>query len=93
MEIKEIEKFLEYDLNKRISDKDKTKRRMLCGTFKMKGSKKKFTGDEFMAYELTRSSALEVYECYIKYFNYTLRLDEKERIAISAEWKEEKNFF
>ena len=83
----EIEKFIEYNLNERIVDKNKENRRKISGTFKEKGSNELNENDIFMAYELMHSSALEVYRCYVEYFNYTIqRPGEKERIAVSAKW-------
>jgi len=86
-EIVEIEKFLMYTLNKRI--KNLKEKRLISGTFKEKGSNKEISGDEFMAYDLVGCSSLEVYECYIKYFNYTIqRPNEIERISVNAKWVE-----
>lgn len=82
----EVEKFLEYQLGKRITDRNKDKRRLLHGTFKEEGSDKVHTGDNFLAYELSHCSASQVYECYVFYYNHTLRHGEKVRVAISAEW-------
>ena len=85
IELVEIEKFLQYNLGKRI--KNKSQRRMLLGKFKEKGNQKVFDGDDFYAYELQGLSATEVYDCYLKYFNYTIQNpDEKERFVVSAEW-------
>lgn len=85
--IVEIEKFLQYNLNKYISNRNK--KRTIRGSFKEKGSNKIYRGDEFEAYELSGCSALEVYECYIAYYNYTIQNKfEKARIAVKAEWVE-----
>lgn len=82
----EIEKFLEYNLNKRINDRNANNRKLLNGSFKEEGSDKIFEGDNFLAYELSRCSAFEVYECYVAYYNYTITEFEKKRIAVKAEW-------
>jgi len=87
-EIYEIEKHIEYILNKRIENK--SEKHLIKGTYKEKGSNKLHTLDEFMAYKLISGDALESYECYISWFNLTIqRIGEKERIAVSAEWIEE----
>lgn len=81
----EIEKFIEHRLNKTISDREN--KRLLKGSYKEEGSDEIFSEDNFMAYELQRCSALEVYECYIEYFNHTIQKhDEKRRIAVCARW-------
>ena len=86
----EFEKFVEYQLNKRISDRNK--KRLLRGTFRDKGSKKLHTKDIFMAYELQMCSAFEVYKCYVAWYNHT-NYDKTEpgRIPVSAEWIKEVN--
>ena len=53
----EIEKFIEYQMKKRISDRNKDNRKLLRGSFRNKGSKKIHIKDEFMAYELQGCSA------------------------------------
>ena len=46
----EIEKFIQFKLNKRISNlKEK---RLLKGTFRIKGTNEILDGDNFMAYEI-----------------------------------------
>jgi hypothetical protein len=82
----EFEKHVEYNLRKKIVDRNPANRKLLRGCFREKGSKKLHKGDEFLAYELSKCSALEVYECYISWFNGTLRPFEKPRIAVSAKW-------
>ncbi len=93
-ELVQIEKYLEYNLGKRIVDKDKDSRKKISGVFKEEGSDKEISGDVFLAYDLCKCSALEVYSCYVNYFNYTIqRPNEKKRIAIGAEWiKEEEDW-
>ena len=86
--IHEIEKHIEFRLNKRIAERNK--KYLIRGTYKEKGSNKLHTLDEFMAYKLMGANALESYECYISWFNITIQNpDEKERIAVSAKWVKE----
>ena len=82
----EIEKFIQCNLRKMIT----TPKKKLIGKYKHKDSDEVFEGDIFMAYRVGKGDAMETYEAYIAYFNYT-RMDEfeKERIAVSAEWSEE----
>ena len=87
-EVKEIEKFLMFSLRKRITNMNK--KRLLRGSFKEVGSDEIINGDEFEAYELNKCSAMEVYECYIEYFNLTIqRPGEKKRVAVGASWVED----
>jgi hypothetical protein len=87
-ELHEIDKHLQYRCGKRIIDLKQ--KRMLKGTYKEVGSDEEQTGDNFFAYELMNCSALEVYECYVKYFNITIQdPHEKERIPVRAEWTDE----
>jgi len=80
----EHEKFIQFVLNKRISNL--SKKRLIRGSFKEEGSEKVISGDEFMAYEIQKGDALESYKCYIEYFNHTLRKGELKRIAVCAVW-------
>ena len=84
----EIEKFLQFGLNYRISDLNS--KRKLFGTYKEKGSDKVYH-ESFLAYELVGKTPLEVYEAYIRYFNHTLRPYESERVAFCAVWEEIEN--
>lgn len=86
MEMIEIEKFIQYKLGKRI--RDLSNKKLLLGKFKVEGSDEFIEGDDFMAYEIYGYDASEVYECYIKYFNYTLKPHEKKRFAVEARWSE-----
>lgn len=83
----EIEKFLQTNLKKLIQNQNQ--QRKLYGKFMEEGSAKIHEGDNFMAYELAKCSAFEVYECYIKYFNHTITNNEKIRFPVSAEWEDE----
>jgi len=90
-DIVEIEKFLQYNCGKFISNKNKSERKKLICSYKNVGSDEIHLGDNFLAYDLSGCSALEVYACYVRYFNYTIQTKfEKERIAVSARWKKVK---
>lgn len=82
----EIEKFIQNKLGKRIT----TPKKKISGVFKHEGSDETYEGDIFMAYPVNRGDALESYQAYIDYFNYTIQgPHELPRIAVSAEWIEE----
>lgn len=82
----EIEKFIQSRCKKILS----TPKKLIRGCFKEEGSEEIFEGDEFMAYPINRGSAIETYETYIDYFNYTSQDKfEKKRIAVNAEWVED----
>lgn len=82
-EIHEVEKHIQSRLGKRIS----TPKRLLRGTFKENDSEILKEGDEFMAYPVGKGDAMETYNAYISYFNYTsMDVTERKRIAVKAEW-------
>ena len=87
--ILEIEKYIMYNRNLRI--KDLKKKRLLKGTFKIKGEKGIFKGDDFQAFEIQNFNAFETYKIYLDYFNHTTpyKMRKEERIAINAKWGEE----
>jgi len=85
--ILEVEKYIMYNRNLRI--KNLNKKRLLKGTFKIKGESKVYSGDDFQAFEILNLNAFEVYKIYIDYFNHTNTFDRgSERIPISAKWGE-----
>ena len=62
------------------------------GRFKDKGNKEVFFGDNFLANAIHTSgksiNAKEIYKTYLEWFNRTLKPFEKERVFVSAEFKE-----
>ena len=82
IELMPFEKFVQTILKQLYHDET----RMLKGSFKDKDGNNIFK-ETFEANIVGRGTAIETYEAYIKWFNYTRNPYEKERQVINAEWE------